>query len=339
MSKIERQEPVNSTDGWARRVLIKGMAATCLASKLPRGIIAQPMETPSRELIRDPHFQRGAQILNPKDGQTVVEAKICPFPSVCNPVWNIAQWYSHFDLAGIAPSQIAPGIVRYANPGKQIIFGTPGSSFADLTLAVNGRKEFNDVAPSYPFAWPHLYVQQALLHASPLSALAEASLALDFCLLKADIHRGPTWSDSIHTAQFQLMLNVQNANQASRGYRDYLWFIVPMYDARYLFPQKMEMKDIGNPHKLATGRFIFSPGGEVFTRSPVIVGVWGQIRSDLVAILDRALQAAWEKGFLKGSQNIADYQLSTVTIGWEVPGTVDASMQIRNLSLSTRLRG
>jgi hypothetical protein len=56
--------------------------------------------------------------------------------------------------------------------------------------------------------------------------------------------------------------------------------------------------------------------------------------ADLVPIIGDALRAAWDRGFLLGSRDLADYRLGGITVGWEVPGTFAAAVQIRNLSLA-----
>jgi hypothetical protein len=49
--------------------------------------------------------------------------------------------------------------------------------------------------------------------------------------------------------------------------------------------------------------------------------------------LREALETAWQRGFLTESKNLADYRISGMNIGWEVPGIFDVEMQLRKLSL------
>ena len=39
------------------------------------------------------------------------------------------------------------------------------------------------------------------------------------------------------------------------------------------------------------------------------------------------------RGFLKDSNNLSDYTIGGMNMGWELPGTFDVAMQVRNLSL------
>ena len=46
-----------------------------------------------------------------------------------------------------------------------------------------------------------------------------------------------------------------------------------------------------------------------------------------------ALETAWQGGFLTESKTPADYRISGMNLGWEVPGLFEVELQVRNLSL------
>ena len=52
--------------------------------------------------------------------------------------------------------------------------------------------------------------------------------------------------------------------------------------------------------------------------------------------MTEALKEAWSKGFLSVPRNPADYAIGGMNMGWELPGTFDVAVQIRNLSLKIR---
>ena len=41
-------------------------------------------------------------------------------------------------------------------------------------------------------------------------------------------------------------------------------------------------------------------------------------------------QAAWDRGCLTDSHDLGDYRLGGISVGWEVPGTFTAEVQVRN---------
>ena len=58
----------------------------------------------------------------------------------------------------------------------------------------------------------------------------------------------------------------------------------------------------------------------------------------LLPLLAQGLRTAWQRGYLKDSQSLADYRIAGINLGWEVPGIFDVAMRVRNLSLQvTRL--
>jgi hypothetical protein len=50
-------------------------------------------------------------------------------------------------------------------------------------------------------------------------------------------------------------------------------------------------------------------------------------------LLREGLKAGWERGYMAGSRDEADYRLTVIVVGWEVPGIFDVELQIRRLSL------
>jgi hypothetical protein len=272
-------------------------------------------------------------MLRPEPGKKVAAGKICAHGAHCDPVWNGAQWYSHYDLSEAKATKLPYGSTQFRNAGKEIVFGAPGSPDTDLILAVNGQKEFGGVSPSGPSPWPHLYVEQELPNKPNLAELTAVPFRIRYRLLRHVAYRGLTWNERRHTAQFQFMLTLRNCNEASPGFGDYLWFIVPMYDARYRVGQPMQKKDQGNAKKKGTSKFIFSPGGEVFSKTAAVSGEWITIDHDLLPLMYEAIEDAWTAGFLSASHKVDDYHIASATMGWEVTGTWDVSMQVRDMGL------
>lgn len=62
-------------------------------------------------------------------------------------------------------------------------------------------------------------------------------------------------------------------------------------------------------------------------------GGWIAIDRDLLPLMREALTTAWAKGFLSGSREPGDYYIGGMNLGWELTGTFDVELEIRNLSL------
>ncbi|HEY3840848.1 MAG TPA: hypothetical protein VGL72_29950 [Bryobacteraceae bacterium] len=309
-----------------RRTLLASFGAAALVRAGPATVA----------LLDDPRFVRGLSVIKATPGVRIPAGDIVPRGSTGKPAWSGAQWYSRFNLAQ-APRRLLPsGSSIFFDGAKSITFGARGTREADIIFAVNGHTEYGDRAPAAGQPWPHLLAECELSHHPTIAELRAVPFRIQYRLLKSQAFHLPGWNSQRHTAQFQFYLTVRNANRASKGYLDYLWFGVPMYDARTPLPRPFAAPDKGSALKVATGKFIFTPGGEPFSETPAQEGKWVPVDRDLLMLIREALNAAWAAGYLQDSRRLEDYQLGGVNIGWEVTGPLDVAMQIRGLSFEAR---
>jgi hypothetical protein len=146
----------------------------------------------------------------------------------------------------------------------------------------------------------------------------------------------PGYTPKLHAAHFQIFFTLQNLDRRNPGYGQYLWFGVPLFDDRHPVPKAHIAKDSGKED--ATGMFIFTPDGAEFSGRSAHDREWITIDKDLLPLMREGLKTAWERGFLQDSRSLADYRISGMNLGWEVPGIFDAAMQIRDLSLEVEER-
>ena len=59
-----------------------------------------------------------------------------------------------------------------------------------------------------------------------------SSLSIDFRLLYNNTHQGAGYDPGMHTGHFLFFFTVQNLNWDSKGYGDYYWFGIALYDSR-----------------------------------------------------------------------------------------------------------
>jgi len=83
-----------------------------------------------------------------------------------------------------------------------------------------------------------------------------------------------------------------------------------------------------------TQKLIYSTGIEPFTSEKIADGNWMTIGGDLLPHMKAALQEAWSQGILLDSQDFSDYKIGGMNMGWEMTGMNNASMQIRNYSVT-----
>ncbi|MCX6904925.1 MAG: hypothetical protein NTW03_15885 [Verrucomicrobia bacterium] len=83
--------------------------------------------------------------------------------------------------------------------------------------------------------------------------------------------------------------------------------------------------------------FIFSPAGDVYTTHSAHDRAWVTIDKDLLPLMRKGLETAWQRGFLTESRAWSDYRIAGMNLGWEVPGLFQVELQMRNLSLKVTL--
>ncbi len=283
-----------------------------------------------RELIRDPGFQRGFILLDPAPGKRValgVLPGLVP-DTKTGAVWDLAQWSSKETLRLESRQRWFGGALRYANGFKSVTLGMPGTEEASVSLRVNAEAEYGGRARKSGEPWVHLLAQQEIEKPPALSELSAARLRIEVRLRSAQRIETPDYSRDLHAAQFQLFFSVQNLNRASPGYGQYLWFGVPLYDDRHRVAPAHQAPDTGG-----TQMFIYTPAGSVFSRQSAHDKKWLTVDADVLPLLRRGLETAWQRGFLKDSQSLADYRIASLNLGWEVPGIFNVEMQVRKLSL------
>ena len=281
-----------------------------------------------RELIQDTHFRRGFVLWEAKPGQHVRYGELRGLEPQAKPVWGLAQWSSKFPLDAVALAVGTNGVMNCSNAAKVVTVGAAGTTQVDLSFAVNSFAEYGSRARQAGDPWVHLLVEQEFDSPGQLADLAAVRLHVEARLLRLrNLHQGDYAPDK-HAAQFQIFFTVQNRNRSSPGHGDMLWFGVPIYDNRDRFPKAFKAQDFGG-----TAKFIFTPGGETYAQASLHDGEWVVIGADLLPLMREALESAWSRGFLPDSKDIADYFIGGMNLGWEVPGTFDVELQVRNLSL------
>jgi hypothetical protein len=286
-----------------------------------------PAPTEAVGLFTDPTFRRGFQVYATKPGKKVVEDLLVPAPASEEPAWGLAQWSSRFSLAGRPAQSPGDGAVRFADESKHITFGPTASGSFDLMMAMDARREYGDRLRRQGEPWPHLLVEQRFSRHPSLGELQRLPFRIEYRLTRSQRFQQPGWSDGVHAAQFLAYLTIQNLNRQSSGYGDFLWFGVPLYDSRHRSHPGHAAADSG------TGKFIYNPPASAYTDKSARDGDWVAIDRDLLPLIHDGLNTAWQRGFLLGSRDAADYHLGSFNLGWEMPGTFDVEMQVRGLGL------
>ncbi len=306
---------------------VSAIAAVLFGILVPTLLQAQ---LPGRELIDDPHFQNGFLLLEPKPGKRVVYGAVTEAAAAAKPAWDLGQWSSKYPLQAEVTKRLANGVFCFTNVAKRVCVGAPGSAEADLSLGVNASAEYgNRARKSQEEPWVHLLAQQDILNPPALTELAHCPFHVEARLLRSKLHRTTDYTPSLHAAQFTIYFTVANRNKKSPGYGQYFWFGIPVYDDRSRIAPSFQARDFGG-----TAMFIYNLPSDVFAKESTHDGQWVTFAGDLLPLMREGLKAGWKQGFMPGSVEFADYRVTGIFLGWELPGIFDVELQLRNLSLT-----
>jgi len=299
------------------------------------------------ELLRDMKYQQGFNVkgLSPVSDGSAVRAVLDYGKSDLQPQWSLAQWSSKYSLADDARlSELKKGVFRYTNKNKIITVDTHAGEIALKALAsLNYDRPRKADEP-----WMHLLLEQELalndkknLEQYKIDRMKELRLKMkvklsyfkDLMKERADAGK--------HAAQYTMFLYIADLNSKTKGYGDMIWFGVPLFDNRYEFQDVYAAQDTGQPG--ASGLYIYSMSNRTYMKKPFfiaeeekIVGSdknpWITIDVDLLPHIKKAYVQAKKNNYLKNT-SLNELYVNGINFGWELPGTYDVEMKLKDLSL------
>jgi len=291
-------------------------------------------ERKAREVFQDQTFARGFS-LTPLDPKIVQEGGGFEKTNVDTlyfgkekqiPIWQLAQWHSKYTLANAKPEKGSDGSVTFKNDGKRIIRYKDGSLMLELTTSkeydrprINGEQ------------WPHILLEQKFGDLSPTIGKAkELRFSMEIKLIKCENKMdGHAFDDKLHTAQTPFYFVLKDCNKESKEYGKYIWFGIPSFDYRY--------KHTGNKEKVSwdigTNTYIYNIPEKAFWGNVSFQdGKWHRASADILPFVRRALEAMQSKGVF-ATTTLNDLKITGMNFGWEIPGTFDAAVCVKNFSL------
>ena len=289
--------------------------------------------TDATPLFADMRFRHGFLLSDPDSSRgRSVEAVLHLGDANNVPAWRLCQWATKYSLATVPCVKGDAGDLSYENEGKRVVVGGTGSQNRDLILDICGKAEYGARARRQGESWPHLLVEQDAPVLYPLDELEAIKLAITLRLLHCTNRTPPAQYDpGLHAAQFQMFFIVKNMHPASQDRDNYFWFGVPFFDSRYDIPPAYMAKDAGKDD--ATGRFIYTVDGKALGVAPLKEGRWIAVQADLLPLIKRGLTEAVARGYLR-DPDPHHYAVANMNLGWEIPGTFDTGVQIRDLDIS-----
>lgn len=287
------------------------------------------------ELLEDPRFRRGFTALNMggdnKDDPRV-GILLCG-DSNAAPAWRLAQWETRYDFrdpAVTAATNPAPGVYRYDSGDKVLTVDTVSGT---LGMELNASRVY-DAPRRAGQGWPHLLIEggtgsREAPMAVRLKNAGRLRLIFSQRLTMFRDHMGASADPTLHAGSFYIYLYIKGIT--GRGETEMLWFGLTLFDNRFQFDGERGSRDSGKAD--ASGLFIYQVPIRAFRDREVTVdGGWIDADIDVLPFVRRALELARERGYMQGVTMDTVY-IDGINLGWEMPGTYDGKMEIRNLSL------
>lgn len=288
------------------------------------------------ELFKDGNFEKGLIVYSvDRNSQQLFD--FGDPARVEGTYWELAQHFSKYDLITAEPVLHTDGSVSYENPGKRITLHCENDANV-LQMEMLASKEY-DSPRREGEAWPHLLVEQNLA-SDTLDSYDR--MIFSMTIRKDYIHSfmDEGYDPELHCYQNGMIFIVQNTNPESAGYgEDFLWFGIAGFDSRVDCKEEYCNIDVGKED--ASGKLIYQLGGQEFydtyyTANPMThEGEWCTVTVDILPTLKKALAMAQSVGQMKET-SFEDLTLQQMNLGCECPGTFDASISIKNVSLLCR---
>jgi hypothetical protein len=237
------------------------------------------------------------------------------------PDWRMPQWNSKGLLDRV---QVDDDTVKLIDDYKSATLHRKTGA-VNLTIDTSKDYESPRTSPSQP--WVHLLLEQSPFP-KPIKVCEAAVIwvEVEFELTANQAH-GPQ-DPGLHAAQLSWFLYLKNTNSESKGFRDFLWFGISMFDSRHDFVPDYAAQDFAMPN----GSFIRSLGTKRFFDKPIAVGERRTIRYNILDEIQKAIEIANERGFLTHT-TLNDVVLDGTNIGWEIPGTYSVGATLHKMSV------
>jgi hypothetical protein len=287
--------------------------------------VVREVKSDTIEIIKDPLFKKGLRLRGNDSGNPQTQDFLRPYGGEGEPVWDLCEWGCKLLLKGSRPVKKAGGIVSYKDQSK-IVTLTPLKNDMQVRLDLRTSQEYTEPRKAGE-AWPHLLVEQRFQDLVRLSDLKELIYQINAQLIYSENKMKPgTFNEGLHTSQITFYLSIQN-----RKTNDYLWFGLPLYDYRYEEVPFYAAQDLGKGD--ATGKYIYTIAGKELFSGSMKNKQWISISKDIYPYLEKAFADAQAKGYLKDT-TFDDLVISSMNLGWEIPGTFDSAIQWKGLRLS-----
>ncbi len=296
-----------------------------------------------KSLFPDNSYNNGFDVSTTKEGIAALHGVLNYGGSVKGkPFWRIAQWNCYNNDIVSANYSFVNNMHNYSvgSIGNRITVDTKNNI---LVLELNASTEYGkngittNPRKNYE-SWPTLLIDHEWTYDDCLKIAdkSEIRMNIDYKVLKViDKMPAGATNTTLHAAQFQWYITIQNRNTLSEDYGHFIWFGLSFYDNRHEYSPYYAAQDGGKESN--TGAFIYTPDMKLILSSQgkAEVGKKFSVNADILPIMKEAFALAQKRNYLTSSK-WTDMYIGGTNIGWEVPGTYDVSVEISKLNITYR---
>jgi len=276
-------------------------------------------EEKSWEVLTDVKFTQGFELTgplheSPKRIETFGQKDV-------KPAWRMPQWNSKGLLDRV---KIDKETISLTDDYKSV---TLDRKTGAINLTVHTSKEYDTPRTSGSQPWVHLLLEQSPF-TKPIKVNEAAAIWVEVEFELTEYKEYGAQDPNLHAAQLSWFLYLKNTNTESKGFHDFVWFGLSLFDSRHDFVPDYAAQDFAMPN----GSFIYSLGTRRFFDTPVKVGERKTIRHNILDNIREGIETAHKNGFITNT-TFDDVILDGMNIGWEVPGTYDVGATLYKLSV------
>lgn len=221
-------------------------------------------------------------------------------------------------------------VFRSANGSKTIKVDTETGRFY---LELNASVDYGDHIRQDGEAWPHLLFTQNYDEGKLplLSQMQNLYMEIDFDFVKFEDKMGDSANRNKHACQFQWYVAIKNVNPDSPDFGDWFWLGLQFFDNRYTFCPQNLIVDGGKD--TATGKAIYTVDmRSVMNKKVVEAGESYSVKFDILPEIENALLQLkdFEDMDTLRHTELKDLRIFHTNIGWEMPGSYDAAVQVNS---------
>jgi hypothetical protein len=148
-------------------------------------------------------------------------------------------------------------------------------------------------------------------------------------------HMGSAFNPNTHAAQYLMYFSVRNKDT-----NDFIWFGFPLFDNRSEWNEPSSMFDKGTSALMVGigNRVLYQANGKnnCWKNGKINAGPtvdWSTFNIDVLPLIKGALETAHNDGYMENT-SVDQLVISGMNLGWEIPGTYDASMEMKDFSVT-----